>query len=307
VRVATKAVTRRSADSTIVERLRSFLEVWLELFNKHELLTYASSIARTTIVAGVSLVLLILGVAGELGRKDLWTKQLAPHLKGRVLPDVYAGINQTVDHILAANSPGLIVFAALLSVWEVSGSVRGVTGALNRVYESRETRPWKLRFPISLALATVIIVALVSAILLVMALGGAVHGVAAVPFAIGRWLLAVLLITTAFGLLVRFAPAKPRAKKWVSVGASLVVVGWIIESLAFKWYVTSIADFKTAVGSLTVVLLVVGYLYVASVILLVGIELDELLRDKGEHVERTLLGFFRGLFRAWTRSARVRP
>jgi uncharacterized BrkB/YihY/UPF0761 family membrane protein len=131
-----------------------------------------------------------------------------------VLPDVYAGVNETVERIFTANSPGLILFAALLAISEVSGSVRGVTGALNRIYETEDTRSWKVRYPISFGLALVVDLALISAILLAMALGGAVHGVAAVPFGVGRWLAAVLLVTFAFGLLVRFAPATRRGKKW---------------------------------------------------------------------------------------------
>jgi YihY family inner membrane protein len=270
--------------------------VWVDLLRRHELLTYASAIARTTLVAGVALVLLMLGVLGAIGRKDLWFAHVAPQIRKRVLPDVYAGVDQTVKHIFAASSAGLIVFAALLSIWEVSGSVRGVSGALNRIYETEETRSWKVRFPLSFALSAAIILAIIGAIMLAMAAGGLVHGVAEVPFAVARWLGAVLLIMVGFGLLVRFAPAKPRAKKWASLGAALVVVGWIVQALVFKWYVTSVADFRTATGSLTVVLVLVGFLYVGSIVLLVGIELDELLREDGAEAERTLAHLVRDLF-----------
>ena len=294
--MATKAATRKHAERELVRDVKQYVQTWVELFRRHELLTYASAIARTMVVASVSLVLLMLGILGAIGRKDLWFENVAPQIHKRVLPEVFAGIDQTVKHIFAANSPGLIVFAALLSVWEVSGSVRGVSGALNRLYEADEKRSWKRRFPISFALAAVIIVALLGAILLVMAAGGVAHGAAYVPFAIVRWLGAVLLIMFAFGLLVRYAPAEPRAKKWATLGATLVVVGWVVESIVFKWYITSVADFRTAVGSLTVVLLAVAYLYVAAIILLVGIQFDEQLREDGQQAERTIVHLARDLF-----------
>lgn len=278
--------------------IHDFVRLWVDLFDRHELLTYASSIARATLVASVALVLLMLGMAGETGRQGLWFRRVAPQVRSRVLPEVYAGVDQTVEHIFAANSPGLVVFAALLAIWEVSGSVRGVSGALNRIYECDETRSWKLRFPVSFALAAASIAALLGAILAVVALGGLVHGAWSVPFAVLRWLAAIGLITFAFGLLVRFAPARPRAKKWASVGASLVVLGWIVEAVIFKWYVTSVADFRTAAGSLTLVLAAVGFLYVGSIILLVGIELDELARESRDQVERTLHGLLLGVLRS---------
>jgi membrane protein len=294
--MATKAASAGRPSSSAFDRVCGAVDTWVKLFGEHELLTYASSIARSMVVAGVSVILLLIGLTGALGRKDLWREHLAPQIEERVLPGVYAGVNQTVERIYDRNSTGLIVFALLLAIWEISGSVRGVGCALNRVYETDETRSWKVRYPLSFGLAFVVVTALVVAILLALAAGGAVQGAAAVPFAIARWACAVLLIMLAFGLLVRFAPAKPRAKRWATLGAVLVVVGWILESLAFKYYIEYFANFKTPVGSLTVVLVIIGYLYVASIILLVGIELDELLRedDKAErtlvHVARKLAG-----------------
>jgi membrane protein len=279
------------AGSRLGQWARDSVSLWGRLFKEHELLSYASNIARTMLVASVSILLLLLGVAAAIGREDLWTTHVAPQIRDRVLPDVYSGVNQTVDRIFAANPPGLIAFAALLAVWEVSGSVRGVSGALNRIYGTEETRSRKRRYLTSFGLALVVNVALLTAIMLAMAVGGAVHGAASVPFAIARWLAAVLLIATAFGLLVRFAPAQPRAKTWTSIGAVLVVIGWIVESLAFKWYIGTLANFRNAVGSLTVVLVVISYLYFASIILLVGIEVDELLRENVDDPERTLVQF----------------
>ncbi len=64
-----------------------------------------------------------------------------------------------------------------------------------------------------------------------------------------------------------------------------------MESLLFRWYVGSIANFKTALGSLTVFLVLMAYLYAGSIILLVGMEVDELLRrdlEEGEDEEHVL-------------------
>src|SRR5579875_1773962 len=119
--MATRAARARTARTELAGDARRFVALWADLFRKHELLTYASSIARSMLVASVSIVLLLVGLAGAAGREDLWRSHLAPQVRDRVLPDVYAGINETVEHIFRTNSPGLIVFAALLAVWEVSG------------------------------------------------------------------------------------------------------------------------------------------------------------------------------------------
>jgi membrane protein len=107
----------------------------------------------------------------------------------------------------------------------------------------------------------------------------AVSPLATAAISIARWLATVALLTLAFGVLVRFAPAASRSKRWASGGAALVVVLWIAQSLIFAWYVRSVASYKSAVGSLTAIYLFTTYLYVGAIVLLVGIELDEQLRQ----------------------------
>jgi uncharacterized BrkB/YihY/UPF0761 family membrane protein len=51
-------------------------------------------------------------------------------------------------------------------------------------------------------------------------------------------------------------------------------------TLLFRVWVTYVADFKTAIGTLTGLLLVTTYFFVSSAIFLIGAELDELLRKQ---------------------------
>jgi membrane protein len=276
---------------------RGIVDLWVDLFAEHNLLTYASAIALQALIAAVAIALLLVGALGALHHESVWTDTIAPAIQPRLLTAVYAGIAQVVDEIFASSSAGLVTFAAALAVWEVSGVVRAVMGSLNEVYDTEETRPWWLRFPISFALAIVLLAALLGALVLVWAVHG--HGAWGWPVGIARWLGAVVLIVVAFGVLVRFSPDKHRAKRWVSAGAILVVVAWIVESLIFRWYVASVANFKTAPGSLLVVLVFSSYFYVASIILLVAIELDELVRRDAElsRREQRLLPLVAGVLR----------
>lgn len=284
--MATNAVTARTRKRW--KGLRDFAGLWARLFHSHDLGTFAGAIAFETIVASVALALLGIGLLGAFGRHDVWSEQLAPHIEGRVLPAVFKGIDQTVEHVFAHSSAGLIAFGALLAIWEVSRAVRLTMTALNRIYECEESRSWQHRFLLSIGLAVLVIVALLGAVILVVGAGGAVTGPLEVPVDLGRWVLAVVLIAEAFGLLMRYAPVETRATRWVSAGATVVVIGWLLEALAFRWYIDTFANFKTAVGSLTVLLLVATYFYVASLILLIGIEADELVRREADGEDRSL-------------------
>ena len=83
-------------------------------------------------------------------------------------------------------------------------------------------------------------------------------------------------------LLVRFAPAERPPGRWASAGSALVVAGWLLTSLLFGWWVRAFADFTSAVGSLTVFLVLNAYVFASATVLLAGVQLDELLRERSQ-------------------------
>jgi membrane protein len=256
--------------------LKQIVRLWVDLFSRHNLLTYASAIALRTFIAAVACTLFGLGVLGAAHERTLWKSTIGPQIEPKVLPHVFDGINETVQHVFGSSSAGLLALASALAVWEVSGIIRASIGALDEIYETPETRPFWVRFPISIGLAILFLAAMLGAIAIVWA--GHVSGSWSIPILILRWPAAVSLIAIAFELIVRWAPAKHRRARWASLGSVLVVIGWIGETLIFGEYVRSVANFRTPIGSLEVFIFLATYFYVASIVLLVAMELDELVR-----------------------------
>ena len=260
-------------------RWRSFKKIvrlWVELFDRHNLLTYASAVALRMFIAAVACSLFGLGILGASHQQQLWRKTIAPQIEPRVLPHVFDGINQTVDHVFSSSSAGLLALASALAVWEVSGIIRAAIGALDEIYETPETRPFWIRFPLSFGLAILVLASMLGAIAIIWA--GHVSGALSIPILILRWPAAIALVAFAFELIVRWAPAKHRRARWASLGSVLVVVGWIGETLIFGEYVRTVANFRTPVGSLEVFIFLATFFYIASIVLLVAMELDELVR-----------------------------
>jgi len=153
--------------ATVVNRTRGAAELLRERFAKHELLTYASAIAFQVLKSLVPLTLLGLALLGAVGRRDVWTNHIAPALKSRLDPAVFHAIDHAVQKIFASSSVGLIILSSLLTVWFVSGGVRGIMGAINRIYEVKDDRPFWVRWPLSLGLALCVVAGVVGATLLV--------------------------------------------------------------------------------------------------------------------------------------------
>jgi membrane protein len=258
------------------QSFKGIVRVWVDLFDDHNLLTYASAIALRTFIAAVACSLFALGILGASHERQLWQKTIGPAIAPKVLPHVFSGINETVQLVLSSSSAGLLALASALAVWEVSGIIRASIGALDAIYETHEPRPWWIRFPLSFGLAVIFLAAVLGAIAVIWA--GHVSGGWSIPILILRWPVAVALIALAFELIVRWAPAEHRRARWASLGSLLVVVGWIGETLIFAAYVRSVANFRTPVGSLEVFIFLATYFYIAAIVLLVAMELDELVR-----------------------------
>jgi membrane protein len=276
---------------------KKFVRLWVDLFDRHNLLTYASAIALRMFIAAVACTLFALGILGVFHQEELWKQTIGPAIEPKVLPHVFDGIDQIVNRVFSSSTAGLLALASALAIWEVSGIIRAGIGALDEIYETDEPRPFWIRFPLSWGLAVLVLVAMLGAIAIVWA--GHISGSWSLPILILRWPAAALLVALAFEMIVRWAPAKHRRVRWASLGSVLVVVGWIGETLIFGAYVRSVANFRTPVGSLEVFIFLATYFYIAAIVLLVAMELDELVRADMERPrnKQVLLPLVAGLIR----------
>jgi membrane protein len=293
-------VAERGTTQTRLARLWELTRLVADEFRRRDLLTYASAIAFRGLVALVPLTLLGLGLLGALGFQDVWRETIAPALQGRLTSPVYEGIDHSVERILSSGTAGLIAFAAALLLWDLVWAVGAVMSALNRIHDVEERRPARRRLLVRVWLAAAVGVCVIGAPLAVLAAPKLAEGALDVVVGIGRWVVAVTLLGLAVGLLFRYAPAERPQAKWASAGSVLVIASWIVASLLFRLYVTSVADFETAIGSLTVFLVLTAYVFTSAAIFIVGAQLDELLRKDAEEGES--VGVFQLVRAAFGRS-----
>jgi membrane protein len=259
-----------------------FARELLDEFGENRLLTYASAIAFRSFVALIPLTLLGIALLGASGQERVWHRTFAPPVRERVLPQVYAGIDATVEQIFTAGGALLIVFAAALTLLDVSSAVRACMSALNEITGTRDPRPPWLRYGLSLALAAGVLVCIVGAAFVVTAGAHlASGGAAGVAVGLFRWAVALVLLGLAVALVVRYAPYKPRSPAWVSAGSIAIVVSWAITSLVFRWFAGSVANYRTGPGILAAFLVLTTYVYASSIVFMLGVQLDELLRTQG--------------------------
>ena len=124
------------------------------------------------------------------------------------------------------------------------------------------------------------VVAAIAAVRFGPLLTGEVHGVLAVLSFLVRWLLAAAALSVGVALIVRYGSATRQPVPWVSLGTGLVLVSWILTSIAFGLYATYVATYTSVFGHLASVFVLLLYLWLSANAFLVGIQVDACMRKK---------------------------
>ena len=88
-------------------------------------------------------------------------------------------------------------------------------------------------------------------------------------------LLIAALVTAALAVLYRFAPDREAPKlRWVSVGAVVATVLWLLASVGFSLYVSLFGNYAKTYGALAGVIVLLLWLWITSYAVLLGAEIN---------------------------------
>jgi membrane protein len=163
-------------------------------------------------------------------------------------------------------------------LWDLVLAILAIMEALNRIHDVEEKRSLGRRALTAVVLAIISGVCFVGSFLIITVAPRAKGDVTHFVFGVGRWLVATVLLAVIVASVMHLGPAQRPEKRWASVGSLLIIAVWIVASLLFKLWVSHVADFKSPIGSLTVLLFLSWYVFISSAIFLVGAQIDELLR-----------------------------
>ncbi len=174
---------------------------------------------------------------------------------------------------------GLVV-ALALALYSAAGGVGNMVTAINIAYDEEETRGFVKRKLLSLGLTVGAIIFIVVAIGLIavapvllqtLVPSGAVYWL----LQVARWVLLVGAVSLVLVILYRYAPDRDEPKfQWVSVGAVVATVVWLIASLGFSLYVNNFGSYGETYGALAGVVVLLLWLWITNLIVLVGAEIN---------------------------------
>jgi membrane protein len=204
-------------------------------------------------------------------------------ISGMVPGDAMKLISQQLATITASPRSSLgvsFVIALLVAIWGARSGMSTMITALNIAYDEDEKRGF-LRFQaaafgltsgaIVFAVVTLALIAVLPAVLGLLPFGNAGKTMAAVL----RWPLLVALVGLGLAAIYRFAPSRHEAKwRWVSWGATVATILWLVGSALFSLYVSKFASYNKTYGSLGGVVVLMMWLYLSAFAVLLGAEIN---------------------------------
>ncbi len=264
-------------------------------FQSDDALGLAAQLAYYLVLALFPFILFLVAVLDTFSNPE-FARYILDYLR-QVLPEqVFGIIDDYVGQFLGADNsaPGLLSLGILGTIWAASGAFSAIINALNKAYDVEETRPyWKVKGIAILMTIGLSGLILAGVVLLVVGpqIGEAIAEyfglgrVFEVVWGIGRWVAALLFLVFTVALIYYFAPDVGQPFRWITPGGFIGVLLWILASLAFRFYIANFGgdSYSATYGSIGAVIILLLYLYISSLAILFGAELNAtLVRMKEE-------------------------
>jgi membrane protein len=260
-------------------------------FKEDNLTDWAAALTYYGILAIFPALLVLVSVLGLIGTSA--TQPLIDNL-GSVAPGPAKDIfTSAIENLQGSQGAAGVFFVLGLAgaLWAASGYVAAFMRASNSIYDIEEGRPiWKT-LPTRVVLTLILLVLLAVSAVAVTLTGGLAREVGGVlglgdtavtVWSIAKWPVLLVVVSLMFGLLYYGAPNVKQPKfSWVTPGGVLAVIGWVIASLAFAFYVANFGSYNKTYGALAAPIVFLVWLWISNIMILLGAEFNaELARGR---------------------------
>jgi membrane protein len=173
-----------------------------------------------------------------------------------------------------------LVISVVIALWSASAGVSNLLTAINVAYDEEEKRGFVKKRLLSLGLtlgAIVFMVILLGIVAVLPPLLKAVFGTGALRwvFQVLGWLVLVVLVAGVLALLYRVSPDRdPPRMAWVSVGAAVATMIWLLASIGFSIYSSTFGNYAKTYGVFAGIVVLLFWLWLSMYAILLGAEIN---------------------------------
>ncbi|HNW88637.1 MAG TPA: YihY/virulence factor BrkB family protein [Bacteroidales bacterium] len=248
-----------------------------------DITTRASSVAYKFFIALFPAIIFLFTLIPYIPIENFQTILLET-IRTALPENVNAMINETITDIISRQHGGLLSLGFIFALYFSSNGILGLINAFNSTSHQIETRKWWQQYAISIVLVIILTLIVILSISLIML------GTTGLNYLISahiieesillfilkflKWIIVFLMIFFVVSFLYYLGPAKRREFRFISAGSTLATLLFIGSTMGFKYYVDNFASYNAVYGSIGTVIVVLIWLYLNSLALVVGFELN---------------------------------
>ncbi len=263
-------------------------------FSADDMLVYAAAVSYQIFFSLFPFIIFLLALLGLLQIPGFFDTLLSQ--AEQVMPaSAFGLIEGIVQQVRGQAAGGVLSFGVIVALWSSSSAVRMMMHALNVAYDVEQERSALKKLPLSV-LYTLVIAAMLIVAVGCIALGssvaewvGGLVGFGSTFVTLWTWLripVAIVLIGVILALIYYLFPNVQQPFKWITPGAVVAVIVWVVASLAFSFYVSNFSSYSATYGALAAVIILLLYFFISTAIILFGAEMNaEAYRGRVAEVE----------------------
>jgi membrane protein len=234
--------------------------------------TYAVLLALFPGLAALVSIYGLLLDPSQVGKQVAALSEVLPPASAQMIGDELQNLVSSSQGSLSISAGVALVFA----LWSASRGMGGMLSALNIAYDEKETRSFfrvnllAILLTIAMLIGGTVIIALVGVLPAVLQFIG-LEGSTKWLLLVLEWPLLIVVVMAGLAVLYRYAPDRhPPRWRWVSPGAIVATLLWLLGSVAFTVYVSHFNSYDKTYGSLGGVVVMLTWLYLSAFVSLLG-------------------------------------
>ncbi|MBE9598405.1 YihY/virulence factor BrkB family protein [Pedobacter sp. MC2016-24] len=251
---------------------------------KDSLVNKASSLAYNFMLALFPAIIFLFTLIPFIPKRIGFQKQLMDFIVLILPADAYRAFEATLNEIVNKQNGGLLSFGFILSLFFATNGVHSLMMAFNKSSLLIETRSWVKQRLMAIVL-TIIIALSVIICIVAMTVGEFAlkyidseldikGNLIAYLIQLTRWSLLGILYFVTISILYRYGPAHSKKWKFFSAGSWLATILAFLTIWGFSFYINNFSSYNKVYGSISVLIVLMIWLYLNSLILLIGFELN---------------------------------
>jgi membrane protein len=251
---------------------------------KDSLVNKASSLAYNFMLAIFPAIIFLFTLIPFIPKRIGFQDQLLQLIMLILPADAYDAFSTTLDEIVHKQNRGLLSFGFILSLFFATNGVHSLMMAFNKSSLIIETRSWVKQRMIAIILTLTIAFSVIMCIVAMTAGELALNyldtklkfndKLIAFTIDLTRWALLGILYFVTISILYRYGPAHAKKWKFFSPGSWLATILAFLTIWGFSFYINNFSSYNKVYGSIGTLIVIMIWLYLNSLILLVGFELN---------------------------------